>query len=137
MRKILPLNIFGINIRKMLSNAIITNTRLEQYCESVKKAKEDIATQISGFRQSVGDVADSYRKIIMDKLWSMNRLVGEHYLEALKGISDMETEVIQNTDLTPQTSYTAGEIKELLEECPPSEGETKSAYPPSDTVSAE
>lgn len=102
---------------------MLDTTDFYSYQTDILRLKNDVEHLMTGYKTSTGDVSDSYKKVILDKLWKVSRCVGEHYLKVLASISDMETEVLDTTGA--QTKKARAELEKLLE-----------AHP-SDTLSAD
>ena len=99
---------------------MLDNEEFSDYTAKVIVMKRDILGQMVGFKNSTGDVADCYKKVILDKLWKLNRLVGEHYLKCLGAIAEVEADVSDPNPLS-QTRYAMEEMTKLLEEQNPSD----------------
>ena len=107
---------------------MLDNEEFSDYTSKVIVMKRDILGQMVGFKNSTGDVADCYKRVILDKLWKLNRIVGEHYLKCLGAIAEVEADVADPNPLS-QTRYAMEEMTKLLEETKLSETH------PSDTPS--
>jgi hypothetical protein len=57
--------------------------------------QNDIEGQMIHLNASTGSVKDAYKKIILDKIWKLNRLQGEFYHKALAQTTESETEYLQ------------------------------------------
>lgn len=99
---------------------MLDNEEFSDYTTKVLVMKRDIVGQMVGFKNSTGDVADCYKKIILDKLWKLNRIVGEHYLKCLGAIAEVEADVADPNPLS-QTRYAMEEMTKLLDEAKLSE----------------
>ena len=99
---------------------MLDNEEFSDYTAKVLVMKRDIVGQMVGFKNSTGDVADCYKKIILDKLWKLNRIVGEHYLKCLGAIAEVEADVADPNPLS-QTRYAMEEMTKLLDEAKLSE----------------
>lgn len=72
---------------------------MEQHLRRVKGAKADIAAQIAGFKTSTGDVRDSYKKVILDKIWKLQRMNGEFYHKGLSSTAELEAQMLEEVPL--------------------------------------
>jgi len=99
---------------------MLDNGEFSDYTAKVIVLKRDIVNQMVGFKHSTGDVADCYKKVILDKLWKLNRIIGEHYLKCLGAIAEVEADVSDANPLS-QTRYAMAEMEKLLEEQNPSD----------------
>jgi len=94
---------------------MLANEDFSEYTTKVILAKRDILSQMVGFKNSKGDVADCYKKIVLDKLWQLSRVVGEHYLRCLSAIAEVEDDVLDPNTPSPNR-YQIIEMEKLLEE---------------------
>lgn len=94
---------------------MLDNEEFNAYTAKVFVLKKDIVSQMVGYKNSTGDVADCYKKVILDKLWKLSRVVGEHYIKCLGAISEVEADVSDANPLS-QTRYQLEEMTKLLEE---------------------
>ena len=99
---------------------MLDNEEFSAYVAKVIVLKKDIVGQMVGFKNSTGDVADCYKKVILDKLWKLSRVVGEHYLKCLGAIAEVEGDVADPNPLS-QTRYQMAEMEALLEAMNPSD----------------
>lgn len=69
------------------------------YTSDCEALQCDIRRQTQHLREATGDVADCYKKVILDKLWKLCRKQGEFYHKRLKkNVATME--IVEK--LTPQ-----------------------------------
>ena len=94
---------------------MLDNEEFSAYVAKVVVLKKDIVSQMVGYKNSTGDVADCYKKVILDKLWKLSKVVGEHYLKCLGAIAEVEGDIADPNPLS-QTRYQMEEIEKLLEE---------------------
>ncbi len=94
---------------------MLDNEEFNAYTTKVFVLKKDIVSQMVGYKNSTGDVADCYKKVILDKLWKLSRVVGEHYLKCLASIAEVEADVSDTNPLS-QTRYQIDEMEKLLAE---------------------
>lgn len=76
-----------------------------QYVEYLGKAnavRDDILRQIEAYKGTVGDVAEAYKKVILDKCFHLARLQGQFYNKQLKECVAFQELIEQsNPQMTP------------------------------------
>lgn len=105
-------NISGLYIE------MLDNEDFAEYAATLTKYKADITNQLAEYKDAPKEVADSYKDVILDKLWRLSKIVGEHYLKCLAAIAEAET--VTNTTGTA-TRHQIEEMEALLEATNPSD----------------
>jgi len=94
---------------------MLSTDELETYVGLVRSSSEDIEKLMSGYKSSDGDAHAFFRETIVKKLWALSKIVGEHYLSALKVMADIEAEVTENPH--PQTQTQLEQMTEVVGQC--------------------
>jgi methyl coenzyme M reductase subunit C-like uncharacterized protein (methanogenesis marker protein 7) len=68
-----------------LSNKAVDDFRLR-----VNGARAEIAGLMAGVTNSVGETQDAYKRIIKDKLWKFQQMVGEFYRTCLDSTLELQ-----------------------------------------------
>jgi hypothetical protein len=55
----------------------------------------DIQAQMEHMNKSVGDVKEAYKRIILDKMWRLNKIQGEFYHKCLAETSEAQEGILQ------------------------------------------
>lgn len=93
---------------------MLSNKDMETYLKGVKGAKNDIMAQYIGYRMCVGEVQKSYKMVMLDKLWKLSALVGEHYQKCLASMSELEAKIMEEVPLG-EGRYALPQIEKMLE----------------------
>ena len=72
---------------------IITNKDVDTYRLRVNGARSEIAGLMTGYRNSTGEVKESYRKVINDKLWKFSKMTGEFYHKTLDAVLTLQSKL--------------------------------------------
>lgn len=94
---------------------MLDDNTVQDYATTIKRIKLDIESQKTGLKFSSGDIAECYKKVILDKLWKLSRVVGEHYLACLKEIAEEEATMSDTSLLQTQTALE--QMTMVVEQC--------------------
>lgn len=56
----------------------------------VRGIKNDILKQTACYNEASGDLKDCYKKVILDKIWKLKKLVAEFYYLSSSAIDELE-----------------------------------------------
>lgn len=73
-----------------------TSEVCERIVDAISGAWLDIQHQMEMKKLTTGEVEEAYRKVVIDKLHKLNKLVGEMWLESCAYVSEFETKIRDN-----------------------------------------
>ena len=79
-----------------------------QYVEYLGKAdaiRNDIKRQIESYKGTVGEVAEAYKKVILDKCFHLSRLQGQFYNKQLKECIQFQELIEQSNPQMTQSQW--------------------------------
>jgi len=65
----------------------------------------DIEKQVICYKNSVGDVADCYKKIILDKCYSLSKIQGEFYYKKINETVKLQTLIEKASPQMPEADW--------------------------------
>ena len=91
---------------------MLENREFDEYASKVFVTKSEINRDVTKFKHSTED-KDSQRTVILEKLWRLSRVVGDHYIKCLGSIAELETE-LGETETVKQLEHQMEANRELL-----------------------
>jgi len=77
-------------MNKINNPKILSDDMLRSHIETVKQIQLDILKQVEFYEEATGDTKDCYKKIILDKIWKLKKIVAEFYYLSSSAIDELE-----------------------------------------------
>ncbi len=63
---------------------------MREHSEAVRNIQLDIIKQVIYYEEATGDVKDSYKKIVLDKIWKLRKMVADFYYLCNDATNELE-----------------------------------------------